>query len=97
MAWIKEWVDPDNDSVGNFWETQTILYNHRTQLSEMTIGVWKDAAAYNANKRPLFTKSYIIPSGLAPQLAQGAKAFVQAYAKAQPEFQGATDYVPDGE
>lgn len=91
MAWIKEWEHPDNGSIGSYSEMETITYNNRTQLSEMSVSVWISAEAYNNNKSPLFTKIYIIPSGLAPELASGAKAFVQAYAKAQPEFEGAVD------
>jgi len=88
MAWIKSFTHPDTGAEGNFWEMETILYNHRTQLSELRVSVWVNAAAYSASKAPLHTISYVIPSGLAPQLATGAVQFVSGFAKSQPEFEG---------
>lgn len=95
MAWIKEWEHPDTGSIGNYWEMETILYNHRTKLSEMRVSVWVSAFHYHTARQSMHTITYIIPSGLAPQLAAGAATFTTAYVMAQPEFEGAVLYVPE--
>jgi hypothetical protein len=88
MAWIKEIEQTDTGAVAAYWEVIGIQYNHRTQLSVLEVGGWVSQAHYSANKNPLFYKSWEIPSGLAPELAAGALAFVSSYARAQPEFEG---------
>lgn len=93
MAWIKTFTHPDTGAEGNFWEMETILYNHRTQLSELRVSVWVSATHYTNAKTPLHSISYVIPSGLAPQLASGAQAFVSGYVRSQPAFEGSEDYV----
>jgi hypothetical protein len=91
MAWIKEIEQTDTGAVAAYWEVIGIQYNHRTHLSVLEVGGWVSEAAYTANKNPLFYKSWEIPSGLAPELAAGALAFVSGYARAQPEFEGSEE------
>jgi len=88
MAWLKEYIDPDTGVSASYWEVIGITYQHREQLSELKVGLWSSADAYAANKATLRVKTYLIPSGLAPELATGALAFVSGYAKSQPEFEG---------
>lgn len=91
MAWIKEYVDPDTGVTASYWEVIGIDYRHREQLSTLQVGLWISQAAYQANKAAIRTKTYLIPSGLAPQLSAGAIAFVASYARSQPEFEGSED------
>jgi hypothetical protein len=91
MAWIKEYVDPDTGVTASYWEVVGIVYQHREQLSELKVGLWVSAEAYAANKACLRVKTYLIPSGLAPELSAGAIGFVSGYARAQPEFEGSQD------
>jgi hypothetical protein len=86
MAWIKEFVDPDTGVIASYWEVVGIVYQHREQLSELKVGLWVSAEAYAANKSCLRVRTYLIPSGLAPQLSTGALQFVSGYARAQEEF-----------
>lgn len=90
MAWIKNIEHPDNGAVATFWELIGVVYDHRAQTSVLTVGGWVSQEAY-ASKEPLMVKRWEIPSGLAPELAAGAVAFVSGYAKQQSEFVGATD------
>jgi hypothetical protein len=88
MAWIKSIKNPQYGAIAEYWEVLSVYYNHRRQVSILEIGGWVDKAEYDNNSSPLLTRSYEIPSGLAPELAVGAVAFVSGYAKAQPEFEG---------
>jgi hypothetical protein len=88
MAWIKSYTLEDTGVVASYWEVIGIHYQHREQISALQVGLWISGDAYTQNKAPLQIKTYIIPSGLAPELAAGALAFVSGYAKAQPEFEG---------
>lgn len=90
MAWTKEYVQQDTGlTIQGYWEVIGIEYQHQAQLSELKVGCWFSAQAYTDGKYPLTTKVYSIPSGLAPELAAGALAFVTQYAMSQPEFEGA--------
>ncbi len=91
MAWLKEYTDPDTGVTASYWEVIGIDYKHREQLSTLQVGLWISQAAYEANKACLRTISYLIPSGLAPELSAGAITFVEGYARSQPEFAGSED------
>lgn len=91
MAWLKSIPHPDFGVSVAFWEVLGVNYDHREQKSLPTVGGWNSQADYDAGKIPLMTKSYYIPSGLAPELAAGAVAFVTQYARAQDEFEGSED------
>lgn len=95
MAWIKEIAHESHGAIASYWEVVSVYYDHRRQLSQLEVGGWVSAEAYANGLAPLLVKNWEIPSGLAPQLAAGAIAFVSGFAKQQPEFQGATDYVPE--
>lgn len=88
MAWFKDITEQNTGAVASYWQVISILYNHRTQKSVLEVGGWVSQAAYSENKSPLMTKYWEIPSGLAPELAAGALAFVEGYARQQPEFEG---------
>lgn len=90
MAWIKNIEDESTGVIVPYWEVVSVFYNHRLQLSVLEVGGWASKDAYDNNKAPVLVKRWEIPSGAAPQLAQGAVAFVSGYAKQQPEFQGWT-------
>jgi len=87
MSWIKSIAREDNGAVATYWDVISVVYNHREQLSNLTVGGWVDEEAYASNLQPLILKEWIIPAGLNPQLAAGAVAFVSGYAQSQPEFQ----------
>ncbi len=87
MSWVKAIKREDNGAIATYWEVISVVYNHRDQLSQLVVGGWVDEQAYLDNLQPLMLKEWIIPAGLAPQLAAGAVAFVSGYAQAQPEFQ----------
>ena len=89
MAWLKDIEEQNTGAIASYWEVIGIQYNHRTQFSVLEVGGWVSEDAYTANKNPLIYKSWEIPSGLAPELAAGAIAFVTGYAMSQPEFEGA--------
>lgn len=91
MAWIKEITHPDHGAVASFWETISIHYDKRRQLSTLQVGGWVGEQAYNDNLSPLLVKIYEIPSGLAPELASGAEAFIASYVRGQEEFEGSQD------
>jgi len=95
MAWLKEIEIEETGVKALFWEKISIFYSHYDQKSVFKVGGWVSAAAYAARKLPLKEMTWEVPSGLAPELAAGADAFLTAYARAQPEFEGATDYVPE--
>lgn len=88
MAWLKEFVDVDTGVAASYWEVIGIEYQHKQQISNLRVGLWVSEAAYNDGKSPIKVLAYSIPSGLAPELAAGALAFVSGYAKSQPEFEG---------
>lgn len=88
MAWLKEIAREDNAAVATYWEVISIYYDHAKQVSDLAVGGWVDQAAYDQGYQPLMTKNWVIPSGLAPELATGALAFVGGFAKNQPEFEG---------
>jgi hypothetical protein len=94
MAWTKTWTDPDTGIQASHWEVIGIVYQHQAQLSELKVGCWSSAQAYADGKQPVTTKTYSIPSGLAPSLATGALQFVTGYAMQQPEFEGAEVVTP---
>jgi hypothetical protein len=87
MAWEKSITREDNGAVATYWEVISIYYNHRTQKSILAVGGWVSQSAYENSLEPLMTKSWEIPSGLAPELASGAVTFVSTFAQAQAEFQ----------
>lgn len=90
MAWLKTYTLPNTThSFQAYWEVIGIIYQHQAQLSELKIGCWANAEDYAAKKQPIDVKTYLIPSGLAPELAGGALQFVTGYAMQQPEFDGA--------
>lgn len=90
MAWLKTYTLPNTThSFEAYWEVIGIVYQHQAQLSELKIGCWSSAEDYEAKMQPIYVKTYLIPSGLAPELAVGALQFVTGYALTQPEFQGA--------
>ena len=91
MAWFKDIEEQNTGAVAAYWEVIGIQYNHRTQMSVLEVGGWVSQAHYSASKSPLITKFWEIPSGLAPELAAGALAFVSGYARAQPEFEGSEE------
>lgn len=88
MAWIKQIADESTGAVAEYWEVIGVVYDHRSQISTLSVGGWVNKLHYNANRNPLLRREWIIPSGLAPQLAAGAVAFVSGYAKQQAEFDG---------
>lgn len=88
MAWIKSIAREDNGAVATYWEVISIYYDHSKETSDLAIGGWVDEEAYTNNLQPLMTKNWIIPAGLAPELAAGALAFVGGFAKNQEEFEG---------
>lgn len=88
MAWTKTWTDPDTGVIADYWEVIGIKYQHREQMSEMTVGVWVSAEAH-ASLQPVHTVVFNVPSGAAPELAAGALHFVTEYCLTQPEFDGA--------
>lgn len=89
MAWIKNIEHVEFGAVASYWEVVSIQYDHRKQLSELKVGGWVSEQAYLDGKEPLIVKMWEIPSGLAPELSQGAITFVTNFAKSQPEFEGA--------
>lgn len=89
MAWIKEITDEETGQVVRYWEMFTIFYEHTKQLSTLRVGGWVNKEAYYEGKSPTIYRVYFISSGLAPQLASGAKAFVTQYALSQEEFSDA--------
>jgi hypothetical protein len=89
MAWIKEIEEENTSAVARYWQVISILYNHRSQKSVLEVGGWVSKDAYDNQKTPLMTRHWEIGSGLAPELAAGALAFVEGYALSQLEFQGA--------
>lgn len=91
MAWLKEIEEPNTGATAVYWEVMGIAYNHRTQVSVLEVGGWVSESHYTNNKSPLIVKYWEIPSGLAPELAAGALAFVGGYARAQPEFVNSED------
>ena len=91
MAWLKEYIDPDTGVAASYWEVIGIDYRHREQLSTLQVGLWVSQAAYEANKASIKTVTYLIPAGLSPQLSTGALAFVEGYARSQPEFVDSED------
>lgn len=91
MAWIKAIEQELTGVVVEYWEVISINYLHKQQTSNLTVGEWVNQAAYDANKAHVVEKNWIIPSGLAPELAAGAVGFITAYARAQPEFEGSED------
>jgi hypothetical protein len=91
MGWIKEIEQVDTGVLVPYWEVISVFYSHKNQLSTLEVGGWASKEAYDDGKSPVMVKSWVIPSGLAPQLAAGAVAFVGGYAKSQPEFEGWTE------
>lgn len=91
MAWTKVIKHPSNGAEASYWEVISINYDHKSQLSMLQIAGWVDGQAYEDGLEPLIVKNWEIPSGLAPQLAAGAIAFITNFAKSQPEFEGSTD------
>lgn len=88
MAWIKQIEQQETGVVVSYWEVVSVYYNHKKQESLLEVAGWVSQQAYEDGKLPVINKSWQIPSGLAPQLAAGAVAFVSGYAKSQPEFEG---------
>lgn len=88
MAWIKNIAHPEHGAVASYWEVMSVYYDHKRQISTLQVGGWVSATEYNSNMAPLLIKIYEIEAGLAPQLAQGAVAFIAGYARQQPEFEG---------
>lgn len=88
MAWIKNIEDSSTGVVASYWEVISVYYNHKKQESLLEVGGWVSEQAYVDGKNPIMNKAWQIPSGLAPELASGAVAFVSGYAKQQPEFEG---------
>ena len=91
MGWCKTIEDEKTGVNVTFWEVISVVYNHREQQSDLCVGGWISKSAYDSNKDPAMVKNWTIPSGLAPELATGAVAFVSSYAKTQPEFEGYTE------
>ena len=91
MAWKKLWTDPDTGVQADFWEYMSINHSQGAGQSEMKVGVWINEAAHTAKLQPVHVKVYVIPAGAAPTLAAGVLAFGNAYARAQPEFEGSED------
>lgn len=88
MAWVKEIEQTETGVLVSYWEVISVYYSHKNQESILEVGGWVSESAYNDAKNPVIVKAWKIPSGLAPELAAGAVAFVSGYAKAQPEFEG---------
>lgn len=88
MAWIKEIEQESTGAVASYWEVISVFYEHQRGASTLVVGGWISQEAYNNSKSPLLVKSWEIPSGLAPALAEGAVGFVSAFAKSQIEFDG---------
>lgn len=91
MGWIKEIEREDNGAKALFWEVLSVVYMHKEQQSNLTVGGWITKNAYDSGLSPIIVKEWVIPSGLAPELAAGAVLFVSGFAKAQPEFEGWTN------
>ena len=89
MGWSKSIAREDNAAVATYWEVISIYYDHAKQVSDLAVGGWVDQAAYDQGYQPLMTKNWVIPSGLAPELATGAVTFVSTFVQAQEEFQDA--------
>jgi hypothetical protein len=89
MAWTKEIMAPDTGVVVQYREMLTIFYEHTKQMSTLRVGGWVNQEAFNQDREPVIIKTYFLPSGLAPQLADGAKNFVTEYAMAQEELEWA--------
>lgn len=88
MAWNKEIEQESTGAVASYWEVISVFYEHQRGASTLVVGGWISEEAYNNNKSPLLVKSWEIPSGLAPELAEGAVGFVTSFAMSQPEFEG---------
>ncbi len=88
MGWLKQIEQVETGVVVGFWEVISVFYSHKNQISTLEVGGWVNKDAYDNGKQAVIIKSWHIPSGLAPELATGAVAFVSGYAKAQPEFEG---------
>lgn len=91
MGWIKAIEEESTGVSVSFWEVMSVQYDHRAQESVLQVGGWISKAAYEAGKAPVLTKSWVIPAGLAPQLAAGAVAFVTGYARGREEFAGSEE------
>jgi len=91
MAWLKDIECARTGMIVPYWEVISIVYNHRDQISDLTVGGWASEQAYEDGKDSVMQRSWSIPSGLAPQLAAGALTFVTSYAKSQSEFEGSED------
>lgn len=88
MAWIKSIKHPEHGAIALYWEVMTVLYDHQAQSSTLQAGGWVTKQDYDDGMAPLMVRRWEIPSGLAPELAAGAVAFISGFAKQQPEFEG---------
>ena len=93
MAWLKNIAEGRTGAEATFWEVVSIVYNHREEQSDLTVGGWVSEGAYTEGKDPIITKNWSIPSGLAPELATGAISFVTSYARARDEFEGSEEVI----
>ena len=93
MAWLKNITEERTGAIAPFWEVISIVYNHREEQSDLTVGGWVSEDAYNEGKDPIITKNWSISSGLAPELSAGAISFVTSYARAQDEFEGSEEVI----
>lgn len=90
MGWIKS-IAHETEAIAEYWEVVSIFYDHKAQTSNLAVCGWVSKAAYNANSPALISRNWNIPSGSAPKLAEGAVAFITAFARSQPEFHGSED------
>ena len=90
MAWTKEITCERTGIVASHWDTISVFYKKREQMSDLIAGGWVSKAAYDAGKEPVMIRNWFISSGLAPDLAAGADQFISDFAKAQAEFAGWT-------
>lgn len=91
MAILKQLIQEETGVNVSYWDTISIFYSKIDSISILVVGGWINQKAHKDGLDPVMTRRYELPSGLAPQLAAGADAFVKAYVKSLPEFEGSHD------
>ena len=88
MIWHKDVTDEQTGLVVSYWTELELQYDMLRGLVFLRVGGFASLQAIADKKQPVLRREYLIPEGTNPELGQAGRAFLNQYARSQPEFVG---------
>jgi hypothetical protein len=90
VGFIKSIEDEATGVVATYWEPAVANSDILSAKSSCALAGYVNKAAYDAGKKPVMVRTLDIPAGASTELFSAVKAFVEAFAKTQADFEGWT-------